>query len=137
MWLKIKIVLSSITIRNRKSKLVKWLFILYIVSILVLLVMPTSGSIKLSKYIFGIRTDHFIHACLFLPFMGYIWIRNLHKESWTGFVRNFLIGILFAAFCESLHYFIKYRSFDVHDFFANSIGLTLGNIVFLFKSPKL
>ncbi len=120
----------------KKARIVNTLFTVYILTIITLLVIPTSGTLKLDKYFLGIRTDHFIHATLFLPFMSYIWIRNLHRESWSGHLKFFLIGILFAAFCESLHYFIKYRSFDVHDFYANVTGLTIGNLVFLFKSPR-
>lgn len=129
--------MEAIASKTKRSKIVTALFVTYILTIITLLVIPTNGAIKLDKYFFGIRTDHFIHASLFLPFMGYIWIRNLHSNKLKGFFKYYLIGILFAAFCESLHYFIKYRSFDVHDFYANFTGLTLGNLIFLFKSPKL
>lgn len=120
-----------------KSKIPTVLFILYIVVLITLLVIPTSGTLKLNKTIWGIRTDHVIHATLFLPFMGYIWISNLHKRAFSGFLKFYLAGILFAAFCESLHYFIPYRSFDVHDFYANVTGLSIGCIIFIFRSPEL
>lgn len=112
------------------------LFVVYILTILTLLLIPTAGTIELSDHIFGIRTDHFIHTCLFLPFMGYIWIRNLHRESWKGFFTAYLVGVVFAAFCESLHLVVKYRSFDLHDFYANLTGLSMGCVVFLFRTPK-
>ena len=119
-----------------KSRIPDVLFAIYIVSLITLLVIPTSGTINLEKTFFGIRSDHFIHATLFLPFMGYIWIKNLHKNSVSGFVKYYFIGILFAALCESLHYFIPYRSFDIHDFYANVTGLSIGCLIFAFKPPQ-
>lgn len=113
------------------------MFAMYILTVITLLVIPTGGAINLDKYFLGIRTDHYIHATMFLPFMSFTWIRNLHRNTFPGFLKYYLIGILFAAFCESLHYFIKYRSFDVHDFYANATGLSIGTLVFLFRSPLL
>ena len=120
-----------------KSRIPTILFVIYIITLITLLVIPTSGTIKLDKTFLGIRTDHFIHATLFLPFMGYIWIKNLHKKSVTGFLTFYVAGMLFAAFCESLHYFIPYRSFDIQDFYANVTGLSIGCMVFLFRSPEM
>lgn len=109
---------------------------MYILTILTLLLIPTAGRLQLDKYFLGIRTDHFIHATMFLPFMVFFWIRNMHRGDISRFFAIYLIGIAFAAFCESLHYFVKYRSFDIQDFYANLTGLTIGNVVFLFRSPR-
>ena len=124
---------------NKLGSRPKWrrfsgiLFMIYVSTLLILLVIPTGGSMKLSKYFLGIRVDHFIHTTLFLPFMMIIWFGNYHRNQLRLFMLYLLTGILFCAFCESLHYFIPYRSFDIHDFYANLTGLFLGAGVFLFR----
>jgi VanZ family protein len=42
------------------------------------------------------------------------------------FKQAIITGVLFAAFCESLHLWIPYRSFSGLDFVANICGLTIG-----------
>jgi VanZ family protein len=109
---------------------------IYLLSVVTLLVIPLT-DLGMDEYIFGIRKDHYVHATMFLPFMGYFWITNKAQQSKIDFLKYYALGILFAAFCESLHYFIPYREFDIHDFFANVTGISLGLTIFLFKSPKV
>lgn len=106
---------------------------MYILTIIILLVLPPSDGIKLNKTIFGIRTDLVIHATMFVPFMGYFWFQNWVRNSLNRFFKFFGCGILFAAFCESIHLIVPYRSFDVIDFFANVTGLTIGSLIFFVK----
>lgn len=114
-------------------KLANYLYGLYILIILILLIIPPSDGIKLDKMIFGIRTDLLIHATMFVPFMSYFWFQNWVKNSFKRFLKFFGYGVLFAAFCESLHLVVPYRSFDVIDFFANVTGLSIGSLIFLIK----
>ncbi len=119
-----------------KRKIITWLYIIYLLSVITLLVLPFSADLGMDEYIFGIRKDHYVHATMFLPFMGYFWITNKAQQSKIDFIKYYGLGILFAACCESLHYFIPYRTFDIHDFFANVTGISAGLLLFLFKSPK-
>ena len=121
---------------DRNRKIVTFLYVIYLLTVITLLVIPFSTDLGMDEYIFGIRKDHYVHATMFLPFMGYFWITNKAQQSKIDFLKYYAVGIFFAAFCESLHYFIPYRDFDVHDFFANVTGISSGLIMFLFKSPK-
>lgn len=114
-------------------KLANYLYVVYILTIITLLILPPSDGIKLNKTIFGIRTDLVIHATMFVPFMGYFWFQNWVKSSLKRFLKFFGYGVLFAAFCESIHLVVPYRSFDVTDFFANVTGLAIGSLIFLIK----
>lgn len=108
----------------------KWsrlLFVLYILTVLTLLIIPTDKTgIKLDKYFLGIRTDHYIHALLFAPFM--VFCRLLFDPK--KFLLFLFIGIAFCSFCESLHYFIPYRQFSITDFYANCCGMLIGSLIF-------
>jgi len=119
------------------EKSVTFLFVLYLLTIITLLVVPFSSDLKMDEYIFGIRKDHYVHTTMFLPFIGYFWITKRAQKSLFHFLTYYGIGILFAGFCESLHYFIPYRSFDFHDFLANVTGISIGLLIFCFRSPTL
>lgn len=113
-------------------KITTYTFILYFIVLLTLLTIPTSKTgIKLDFYIFGIRSDHYIHALLLLPFLFFC--RQLFAKRYA--VICWMIGIFFCAFCEALHFFIPYRDFSVSDFYANLIGMSLG-LVF-YKLPEV
>lgn len=103
-----------------------FLFILYLIILLTGLSVPVQDTIKLDKYLFGIRSDHYIHALLFTPFMICQFFMQKHS-----FGKAYLYGIVFAVCCEFLHYFIPYRTFDLHDIYANLIGMSTGALFFL------
>ncbi|MGV3632470.1 MAG: hypothetical protein ACO1O6_14780 [Bacteroidota bacterium] len=104
-------------------------FMLYLIVVVLLLVLPLGGTgIKLDAYFLGIRTDHYIHALVFLPFM--IFCRLIFGR--TVFLIPFFVGIFFCSMCESLHYFLPYREFSMYDYFANLSGLVLGTAAYLF-----
>lgn len=73
--------------------------------------------------------DKWVHMLLFTPlvFGWYLADFTDKKISIVRFV--FFIAIPFAAFCESLHYFIPYRAFSLLDFIANCTGISLGAIL--------
>lgn len=115
------------------KKLFKIAIPAYLLLVVFLLVMPTSGTgIKLNFHFLGIRSDHWVHAIMFVPFMILCRI-NFKREQ---FIICLLFGIAFASLCESLHYFLPYRSFDIHDFYANFCGITVGSLTFLLKSKS-
>lgn len=109
------------------------LFLIYVICLITLLVMPTDGEIKLYPIIFGIETDKLIHVSLFIPFIPLTFLNNWHRFTSKGMLKSYLKGILFCALCESLHYFIPYRDFDLRDFLANCIGLSIGVSSFFFN----
>jgi len=110
------------------NKYFRLLGLFYLLLVVVLLTIPTSDTgIDLDFYILGIRSDHYIHAILFLPFM--VFFKLNFRE--TAFIIALFLGIFFASFCESLHYFLPYREFSIQDFFANMTGILLGSMSYV------
>ncbi len=112
------------------QKLAKYTFPVYLIVIIVLLILPTKDSgINIHFNLLGIPSDKVIHATMFIPFM--IFTKQIFRE--TNFFIPFFLGVFFASFCESLHYFIPYRDFSIYDFYANMTGLILGSSAYLFR----
>lgn len=107
-----------------------YLFRLYLLSLITLMLIKTKGTIQLSSTILGIRSDYFIHACLFIPWFVLSWFSKRIQFDIISISKSLGYGIIFAAFCESLHLFVPYRTFSIFDFFANCIGLSIGFLVF-------
>lgn len=99
------------------------LYFLYLIVLILLFVLPTKGTVRLNPTILGIRTDLFIHTMLFIPYYA---LYLLYKKEKMQFKQAIISGIVFAAFCESLHLWIPYRSFSGLDLAANLCGLTIG-----------
>lgn len=102
------------------------IYFVYLIVLIVLFVLPTKGTVRLNPTILGIRTDLFIHSMLFTPYYG---LYFLYRKEKMLFKQAIITGLLFAAFCESLHLWIPYRSFSGLDFLANICGLTIGVLV--------
>ena len=118
---------------NRK-RILDYIFLIYVLTLITLLVMPTNNGIKLNAYFLGVRTDHFIHASLFLPFLPYFRLKLTSKITKGVFLKYYILGVLFAVFCETLQLFVPYRSFDPTDIAANVVGVSIGGLAFLWKS---
>lgn len=99
------------------------LYFVYLIVLILLFVLPTKGTVRLNPTILGIRTDLFIHTMLFIPYYAFY---LLYKKEKMQFKQAIISGVVFAAFCESLHLWIPYRSFSGLDFVANLCGLTIG-----------
>ena len=106
------------------------LFKFYLIILFLLFVLPLNGKIELSESIWGFRSDHFVHASLFLPFFTLMSIAFLgQKKNYTLF-KKLLISNLFCVFFETLHLIIPYRQFSVFDLLANLIGMYIGLILY-------
>lgn len=119
-----------------KNRTLNGIFLCYLLTLLILLLMPTNNGIKLNKFFLGFRTDHFIHASLFLPFMPYFRLKAIYKNKSSNFVKYYLIGILFALSFESLQMLVPYRSFDPTDILANIVGISIGSLTFLWRPSQ-
>ena len=104
-------------------------YYLYIITIVTLMVIKTDGKIKLAETIWGFRGDHFVHSSIFIPYMIIIGLINSKENNRFLISKKLPFAILFAAFCESLHLLLPYRTFSLFDFFANCIGLMIGMII--------
>jgi len=105
------------------SYLLSKLYFVYLIVLILLFVLPTKGTVRLNPTILGIRSDLFIHSTLFIP---YFTLYIFYRKEKMQFKQAIITGVLFAAFCESLHLWIPYRSFSGLDFVANICGLTIG-----------
>jgi VanZ family protein len=123
------------------QKLHKVLFYVYILILLTLLCVKFSDKIKIPSFFLGIPSDKWIHAILFFPFIILFRLGAIFQKELSLIQLYFLIALPFAAFCESLHYFIPYRTFSVSDFYANAIGLLIGTLISIpilrFKNKKI
>lgn len=105
-------------------------FVLYLLVVFLLLALPLGDTgIRLNDYYLGIRSDHYIHTLLFIPFM--VFSRIIFQK--VSFFIPFFLGVFFCSLCESLHYFLPYREFSMNDYVANLSGLTLGASAYLFR----
>ena len=119
-----------------KNRTLDIIFALYLLTLFTLLLIPTENGIKLNAYFLGIRTDHFIHASLFLPFLPYFRFKLKSHITLEVFLKYYTIGIAVAIFFETLQLFVPYRSFDPTDIVANMVGVSVGGLSFLWKSKK-
>lgn len=122
---------------ENKSRILDVLFLIYTLTLITLLLIPAGDSIQLDIYFLGIRTDHFIHASLFLPLLPYFRLKLKTNVSAPVFLKYFIASVLFAVFCECLQLLVPYRQFDPTDIVANVVGVSLGGLAFLWrKAPK-
>ena len=103
----------------------KKLFYIYISCIIILLVLPLNGTIKLTNVYFGFRSDHIVHSLIFIPFVFLCFLGQVATTS----SKLLIIAFVFAAFCESLHLLIPYRNASIFDFVANCIGMTFSFVL--------
>lgn len=76
--------------------------------------------------ILSFRGDYIVHAIQFLPFLIILGFLNL------SILNSIFLGLLFAVFLESIQWFLPYRSFNVNDLIANSVGVLAGVLLLPF-----
>lgn len=116
----------------RKISLV--LFCLYIAAVILLCVIKTESLPELPKTIFGIPFDKIAHFMMFFPFpiLGYTTLYPANKNVWRNLALVaiiFVIGGVFAYSTETLQAMTDYRTSDVLDIAADSLGLISGTLV--------
>jgi len=92
-----------------------------------------------NTYVLSFRLDYLIHFVVFIPWMWLVW-----KAYSVNFRKNFLqaltwvfLGLIFAGLTEGIQYFIPYRAFNINDLLANSIGVVLGSLLFVFPNSRI
>lgn len=117
--------------KSKFKKIIRWLFILYLGVVLFLHVMHADDFTELEEYFLGLRTDHWLHAIMFIP-LGFL-------VHYVFVNRKILIG--FTLFCcfffETLQYFLPYRSFDITDIFSDITGTAIGLILYFFTHQQI
>ncbi len=105
-----------------RRRLAPWYFVL----LAILMWAPLNGlGVPLNNFVFGIRLDHLLHASVYLCCSWFLmdW-KALHK-GW----QVWLVACLVAAITESGQYLLPYRGFDINDFVANIIGVSIGRLL--------
>jgi len=114
-------------------RLAHWIYSLFILVMASVSINSTTIALN-HTYVLSLRLDYLVHFATFIPWMGMVWMAysvNVRKN----FARAMLwicIGILFSWLTEGIQYFIPYRSFNINDLMANTIGVLLGSLFFIF-----
>lgn len=110
------------------------LFYLYLLTALILHVIPTGSSISLNEFEIGdLRLDYLLHTLIFLPWMPLIRLRSIQDKTSLSLKKSviwLIAGTLFAALCETVQIWIPYRSFNPLDLLFNISGILLGLLFF-------
>ncbi len=95
----------------------------YFVVLALLMWAPLNGlGVPLNNFVFGIRLDHLLHASVYLCCSWFLMDCKALRKGW----HVWLAACLVAAITESVQYLLPYRGFDINDFAANIIGVSLG-----------
>ena len=116
----------------RKISLI--LFCLYVAAVVLLCIIKTESLPELPKTFFGIPFDTIAHFIMFFPFpiLGYTTLYPAGKNFWRDLALVAiicLIGGVFAYSTETLQAMTEYRTSDIMDIAADSVGLISGTLV--------
>lgn len=114
--------------RDGRRRLRPWYFVL----LAFLMWAPLNGlGIPLDNYIFGLRTDHLLHASVFLPCA--LMLLDLVPRRSLAWLAAVAVGML----TEGVQYLLPYRGFDINDLVANFLGVSLGFVITLIARKYL
>lgn len=97
---------------------------------LALLMWAPMGGVPLDNFVLGLRTDHLLHASVFIPCSLFIY--DLYKRKWAVWPTAVAVGVL----TESVQALLPYRGFDINDMIANFLGVSLGWLIILIVKRK-
>ena len=131
-------------VKLQRKRIFRILFLLYCTALFLLAILPINGeSSPISDtYIVTIRLDYLLHTLIFLPFLPLA----MHSLSGTSqrkriikkILSLIIIGLLFAIITESIQFYLPYRSFNINDLIANTLGVILGfPIILVLKRQTL
>ena len=112
------------------------LFCLYIAAIVLLCFMKTDGVPDVQFTLFGIPVDKLAHFCMFAPY-PVLAFQSFHSKDASLRRDIALIAVLavsglgLAYGTEQIQGLTDYRSYEIADFYADSIGLTAGTVAVL------
>ncbi|MBP5677299.1 MAG: VanZ family protein [Bacteroidales bacterium] len=120
---KAKHLLTKTLNRDSRRKLRVW----YFAALAILMWAPLNGvGIPLDNYVLGIRTDHLLHASVFIPCALFYFDMLGRKRGWA-----WLAAVLTGMVTEGGQWLLPYRGFDINDLIANAFGVTLGWLLML------
>lgn len=134
---KIPIAESRVQLAKRTLKV---FFILYCTILFLLAILPINcePSSLNDIYIVKIRLDYLLHALIFLPFLLLAMFSLSgafqQKRKVKKILSLIILGMIFAIITEGIQFYLPYRTFNINDLIANTLGVILGfPIIFLVK----
>ena len=112
----------------KARKIFRILLILYLISILVLCFANLSSLPDVSNTLFGIDIDKVAHFLMFLPFPALFFL-SFEGKAYVLIGVGILAGLSVAGTTEWVQSFLTYRSMDLADFIADTIGLLSGALI--------
>ncbi len=104
---------------STRRRLAPWYFVL----LAILMWAPLNGlGVPLNNFVFGIRMDHLLHASVYLCCSWFVVELPFLRKGWQVWPTACLV----AAITEAGQYLLPYRGFDINDFVANIVGVSLG-----------
>ena len=134
--------MESILKKSHSKRILRILFFLYCIALILLAILPINGesSALNDTYIVNIRLDYFVHMLSFLPFLPfalYVLSETFHIKGIAQKIFVFIIiGILFAITTEVIQLYLPYRTFNINDLIANTLGIILGLPIILLIKRK-
>lgn len=112
-------------------KKIAWI---YVVVVFALHVIPLGDDLDLTvnnSYILdGLRLDHLLHGCIFLPMYFFVRFILMEKTVGRSFLKALVIAMALAILAESLQLLIPYRAFTLYDLASNVLGVISGALFF-------
>lgn len=133
-----KIIYIALTKKTFKmsvnKKYFNYLFVSYILLLLIATVMPWSTNQKFGIGIFRFRIDYWLHFAAYFGLAFLFIIKNYSKliklkPKLVIAKTQTCLNIAFLA--EFIQWMIPYRSFNIKDFLASSIGIVFSYVLFL------
>jgi VanZ family protein len=120
--------------KTRLKYLAIGLFCFYMAAILALCLINTDSLPELPKTFLGIPLDKFVHFMMFFPFtiLGYSAFAPEAESKWKRLTRLLIIilsGSVFIFSTEKLQALTSYRSYELMDMTADSLGLIAGGLL--------
>jgi VanZ family protein len=120
------------------------LFCVYVIAVILLCVIKTEDLPELPKLFLGIPLDKIAHFIMFFPFiiLGYVSFMPTEKGLWRRLAvlgTLLTLGCIFAFATEKVQAMTAYRSYEILDMAADSIGLLGGTaitLVYIIKTSK-
>ena len=86
--------------------------------------------------LWGLPVDKLAHCLMFFPFpiLFFCMVWKKDRSIWKEFLiipASIIIGTVLAYLTEELQALTQYRTSDIYDLYADSIGLYLGSLVII------
>ena len=104
------------------------LLILYLIAVFALCFMNLSSMPDIRPTLFGIDIDKIAHFLMFLPLPALFYL-SFNGKAAALIGASLLAGLSIAGTTEWIQSFLTYRSMDLADFFADSLGLLCGAVL--------